>query len=132
MEQSEGFIHNSSLVCRLKKPLYGLKKEPRAWYANMDSYFLSHDFVRCKSDYNVYMLRTTNFVMILALYVDDILITGRSTSTISLVKDIFHGRFSMTNMGLLHFFLGLEISQDPFRIKLSHAKYVGIFWIDST
>jgi hypothetical protein len=25
MEQLQGFIHNSSLVCRLKKSLYGLK-----------------------------------------------------------------------------------------------------------
>jgi hypothetical protein len=75
-------------------------------------------------DVNVYMLRTTDSVMILVLYVDDLLITGSSTSTISLVKDIFHDRFSMTDMGPLHFFLGLEISQDAFNIKISQAKYV--------
>jgi hypothetical protein len=48
MEQPHGFIQNSSLVCRLKKSLYGLKQAPRAWYEKMDSYILSHDFVRCK------------------------------------------------------------------------------------
>jgi hypothetical protein len=90
----------------------------------MDSYLLSHDFVRCKSDSNVYMLRTTNSVMILVLYVDDLLITGSSASTISLVKDILHDRFSMMDMGPLHFFLGLEISQDASGIKISQAKYV--------
>jgi hypothetical protein len=124
MEQPQGFIQNSSLVCRLKKYLYGLKQAPRAWYAKMDSYFLSHDFVRCKYDSNVYMLRTANSVMILVLYVDDLLIIGSSASSIALVKDILHDRFSMTNMGPLHFFLGLEISQDDFGIKLSQAKYV--------
>jgi hypothetical protein len=41
MEQLPGFIHNSSLVCRLKKFLYGLKQTPKAWYTNMDSYLLS-------------------------------------------------------------------------------------------
>jgi histone deacetylase 1/2 len=98
MEKPHGFIQNSSLVCRLKKSLYGLKHAPWAWYAKMDSYFLSHHFVRCKSDSNFYMLRTTNFVMILLLYVDDILITGTSASAIYLVKDILHDRFSMKDM----------------------------------
>ena len=64
MEKPQGFIQNSYLVCRLKKYPYGFKQEPRAWYAKMDSYFLSHDFVICKSDSNVYMLRNTNSMMI--------------------------------------------------------------------
>jgi hypothetical protein len=124
MEQRPRFIQNSSLVCILKNSLYGLKKAPRAWYEKMDSYLLSHHFVRCKSDCNVYMLRTIDFLMILVLYVDDLLITGSSTSAIVVVKDILHDRFSMTDMGPLHFFLGLEISQDASSIKLSQAKYV--------
>jgi hypothetical protein len=41
MEQPQGFMQDSSLVCRLKKSLYGLKQAPRAWYAKMDSYLLS-------------------------------------------------------------------------------------------
>jgi hypothetical protein len=41
MDFPQGFIHDSSLVCRLKKSLYGLKQASRAWYINMDSYILS-------------------------------------------------------------------------------------------
>jgi hypothetical protein len=124
MEKLYGFIHNPYLVCRLKKYLYGLKQEPTSWYENMDSYFISHDFVRCKYDSNVYMLRTTNSVMILALYVDDLLITGIFASSIYLVKDILHDRLSKMDMGPLHFFLGLEISWDASSIKIFQAKYV--------
>jgi hypothetical protein len=90
----------------------------------MDAYFLSQHFVRCKSDPNVYMLRTSDSLLILVLYVDDLLITGSSASTIVVVKDILHDRFSMMDMGPLHFFLGLEISQDASGIKLSQTKYV--------
>ena len=80
MEKPHGFIQDSSLVRRLKKSLYGLKKSLRAWYAKMESYLLSQKFVRCKSDLNVYMLRTTNSLLLLVLYVDDLLINGISTS----------------------------------------------------
>jgi hypothetical protein len=41
MEKPQRFMKDSSLVCRLKKSLYGLTQAPRAWYANMDSYLLS-------------------------------------------------------------------------------------------
>jgi hypothetical protein len=70
--------------------LYGLKQAPRAWYAKMDSYLLSQNFVHCKSDPNVYMLRKIDPLLLLVLYVDDFLITNCSTSTIVAVKRIIH------------------------------------------
>ena len=56
MRQPEGYTEYSSLVCKLRKYIYGLKKSPRAWYAKMDAFLLSQKFMRCKSDCNVYML----------------------------------------------------------------------------
>ena len=50
MQKPQGFSTNPSLMCRLKKSLYGLKQAPRAWYAKIDSFLLSLNFVRCKSD----------------------------------------------------------------------------------
>ena len=38
MEQPQGFMQDSSLVCRLKKYLYGLKQAPRAWLLLMHEY----------------------------------------------------------------------------------------------
>jgi hypothetical protein len=88
----------------------------------MDSYLLSQNFVRCNSDLNVYMLRTTDSLLLLVMYVHDLLIIGCSTSRIVAVKMILHDRFLMTDMGPLHLFLGLEISQDASGIKLSQAR----------
>ena len=46
MKQPTGFIQtDSSLVCRLKKSLYGIKQAPRAWYAKMDSFVLELAFL---------------------------------------------------------------------------------------
>ena len=123
MEQPQGYVQDPSLVCKIKKSLYDLKWEPRAWYAKMDSYLLSQGFIRCKYDPNVYMLRSIYSLLIIVLYVDDLLITGSSISAIATVKTTLHDRFSMTDMGLLHYFLGLEIRQSNSGIKMTQPKY---------
>jgi hypothetical protein len=123
MEQPQRFMHDSYLVCQLKKSLYSLKQAPRAWYAKMDSYLLSQNFVHCKSDLNVYMLRMNDSLLLLVLYVNDLLITKCLTSVIVVVNRIIHERFFMMHMGPLHFFLGIETSQDALGIKLSEDKY---------
>eukprot|EP00253_Pinus_taeda_P036179 PITA_36179 len=68
-------------------------------------------------------LWTHDSLLILVLYVDDLLIIGSSALSIATVKRALHDRILMTDMGPLHFFLGLEISQDATGIKLSQAKY---------
>jgi len=82
MEQPLGFVQDSSLVCRLRHSLYGLKKSPRAWYEKMDSFLLSSGFTRCHSDPIVYIQRRGDDLLILVLYVDDLILTGSSTSMI--------------------------------------------------
>ena len=78
MQQLEGFVSNPSLVCRLKKSLYGVKQTPRAWYANIDGFLLSLSFVRCKYDPNIYLKLTHGSLMIIVLYVDELLVIGSS------------------------------------------------------
>jgi hypothetical protein len=56
------------------------------------------------------MLRTIDSLLLLFQYVDDLLITGCSTSTIVAVKRILHDRFFIMDMGPLHLFHGIEIS----------------------
>ena len=41
MKQLEGFIDDSSLVCRLRKSMYELKQVPRVGYSKMDAFLIS-------------------------------------------------------------------------------------------
>ena len=43
MQHPECFVTNPSLVCKLNKSLCGLKQAPRAWYAKIDGFMLSHN-----------------------------------------------------------------------------------------
>jgi hypothetical protein len=124
MEQPLGYVHNdSSLVCRLKKSLYGLKKHPRAWYAKMDSFLIATGFSRCHSDPNVYNKKVGTHLIILFLYVDDIILTGSDSKILSHVKTSLKKKFEMTYLGFLHYFLGLQVFQTNEGIFLSHSKY---------
>ena len=89
----------------------------------MDSFLFSIGFIRCKSDPNVYLLQHDDSLFLIVLYVDDLLLTRNLTSAIDSTKSALHDRFSMTNLGLLHYFLGLEVSQSTSRIKMAQSKY---------
>ena len=105
------------------KSLYGLKQAPRAWYAKIDSFLLSLNFVLCKSDPNVYLKLIHGYLMIIFLYVDDLLIPRISKKEIASLKDAMNHAFSMTDLGLLSQFLGLEIAQSQHGIKVHQSMY---------
>jgi hypothetical protein len=69
------------------------------------------------------MMRNRYLLQMIVIYVDDLLIIGSSSSSIVAMKIGLHDRFSMTYIGLLHYFLGLEIRQNDSGIKMSQSKY---------
>jgi hypothetical protein len=52
IKQLEGFRvrGKKNLVCKLKRSFYRLKKSPKIWYQNFDTYILILGFVRSKYD----------------------------------------------------------------------------------
>jgi hypothetical protein len=102
--------------------LYGLKQAPWAWYDKMDSYLISRGCLRCRSNPDVYIMGKKYLLLLIVLYVDDLLIIGSSTSSIVVVKTALYDKFCMTDMGLLHYFHGIEISQNNSGINMSYSK----------
>ena len=74
------------LVCKLKISLYGLKQSPRQWYKRFDSFMLSHGFMRFQYDSCVYIKFVNGSPIYLLLYVDDMLIAGKSMKEITTLK----------------------------------------------
>jgi hypothetical protein len=124
MEQPPVYVHNDSgLVCRFKKSLYGLKQAPRGWYAKMDIFLIATGFSRCHSDPNVYTKKVGSHLIILVLYVDDLILTGCESKLLNHVKTSLKNKFEMTDLGFLHYFLGLQVLQTNEGIFLSQSKY---------
>jgi hypothetical protein len=106
----------------LKKDLYGLKQAPRAWYARIDSYLMSLGFTKSDADPNLYYKVEDGFPLILVLYVDDLFLT-RDEKLIVGCKRELTSEFEMKDLGLMHYFLGLEVWQRPDEIFLNQGKY---------
>ncbi|VVA41703.1 PREDICTED: Retrovirus-related Pol poly from, partial [Prunus dulcis] len=107
----------------LKKALYGLKQAPRAWYEEINSYFIKTGFYRSPSEATLYTKMSTSGILIVSLYVDDIIYTGSSKEMMAAFKNDMMRQYEMTDLGLLHHFLGLGVLQIDTCIFLYQKKY---------
>eukprot|EP00253_Pinus_taeda_P003789 PITA_03789 len=110
-------------VCRLKKALYGLKQAPRVWYSRIDSYLLENRFEKCEGEPTLYIKEKDGNILIVVLYVDDVIFTRNDNYLIENFKTVMKEEFEMTDMGLLRYFLGIEVEQNGNEIFISQAKY---------
>jgi hypothetical protein len=125
VEKQQGFETHGmkSHVFRLKKYLYGLKQAPRAWYGRIDSFLMSLEFTKSKVDPNLHYKVEDTGPVILLLYVDYLFLTG-DEKIITKCKRKFGSEFKMKDLGVMHYFLGLEVWQKPDEIFLCQGKYV--------
>ena len=59
----------------------------------------------------------------MAVYIDDIIITSADSSVISNLKQHLHSTFSMKDLGLLNYFLGIEVTHMQQGIILTQKKF---------
>ena len=110
-------------VYRLKRALYGLKQAPRAWYSRIDSYLMSNGFSKSNGEPTLYIKAANGNVLIVVLYVDDLIFTGNDKALIGEFKEAMKNEFEMTDLGLLKYFLGIEVKQMHDGIFISQEKY---------
>lgn len=123
--QPEGFVKKGKehLVYKLTKALYGLKQAPRAWNTKMDGALKECGFQRCKLEPAVYTKRMKQGSLLVGIYVDDLIVTGNNTEDIHHFKRQMEGKFEMSDLGLLFYYLGLEVLQGQDVIKLKVSSY---------
>ena len=85
MAQPPGFTSEDKPmhICRLRKAIYGLKQDPRAWYNALTDYFSSIGFVKTKSDASLLVRHGAGDMLFVLVYVDDIIISGSNTLSVN-------------------------------------------------
>jgi len=68
----EDFKHPDH-VFKLKKSLYGLKQDPRAWYDRLSNFLIKNDFKRGQVDTTLFIRTLEKDILVVQIYVDDII-----------------------------------------------------------
>ena len=91
-------------------------------YGRIYIFLTSLGFTKSKADSNLYFKVMNDEPVILLLYVDDLFLTGEE-NLITECKKNLSSKFEMKYLGLMHYFLVLEVWQSPERIFLNQGKY---------
>jgi hypothetical protein len=118
-------IHKS-LVWRLLKPLYGLKQAGRQWYQKVHAKFTAIGFTRLEADHSVFRKGKGDQLILVAVYVDDMLLFCKLISVIISFKEELALSFPTTDLGEARWILNMEITRDrnARTITLSQERYI--------
>eukprot|EP00253_Pinus_taeda_P003039 PITA_03039 len=122
-------------LCRiLERALYGLKQAPCAWYTKIDNYLTNLGFTKSEANENLYHILVEGELLIIFLYVDDLILVG-DEQLIKSYKEDLAKEFEMKDMGLMHYFLELEVWKSDEELFVSQGKYaneiIQIFCMES-
>ncbi|KAG6494785.1 hypothetical protein ZIOFF_042546 [Zingiber officinale] len=80
-------------------------------------------FKKCTQEHAVYTRRKGEVSILVGVYVDDLIVTGSSTENINKFKQQMMAEFDMSDLGLLSYYLGIEVEQQKNRILLRQSAY---------
>ena len=79
---------------------------------------------KSKSEHSVFYKNSSSCIILLVVYVDNIVITGSDSKGISSLKSFLQSQFHTKDLGMLRYFLGIEVMRSKHGIFLSQRKYV--------
>jgi hypothetical protein len=123
-----------NMVKRLQKSLYGLKQAGRHWYDTLARALTDLGFRITEADLEVFSAHIGVHSLILAIHVNDCILTGDSAKIIAEYKKKLHKCYTLTDLGPVHWLLGIKIVQDRAArtITLSQRSYINSILIQFT
>ncbi|XP_022014915.1 uncharacterized mitochondrial protein AtMg00810-like [Helianthus annuus] len=75
-------------------------------------------------DPSLFILNSSGLLIYLLVYVDDIIITGNDSNTITNIIGSLNSLYALKDLGQLHYFLGVELIHKNSDLVLSKRKYI--------
>ncbi|GKC23859.1 putative ribonuclease H-like domain-containing protein [Tanacetum coccineum] len=112
-------------VYKYKRHYLCLQSAPRAWYETLSTYLLDNGFQRGQIDKTLFIKRVKSDILLVQVYVDDIIFGSTKKKVVQLkFEKLMHQSSSLSSMGELTFFFGLQVTQKDDGIFISQDKYV--------
>lgn len=122
VEQPESFTDGTNRVGKLNRAMYGLKQAGREWNRTLVKALKSFDLIQSKIDPCVFY--NHNLDLIVAIYVDDILIFWLDPTALVKIKRSLCNTFKMKDMGSAKQILGIRVNQGDGFIELDQSAYI--------
>lgn len=119
----EGIVLPPNPVCRLNKSLYGLRQASRQWFLKFSSTLMSLGFQTSHSDHTLFISHNHGKYVAVLVYVNDIVIASNDNDSVTRLKEDLKKSFKLRDLGLLHYFLGLDIARSKEDISICQHKY---------
>lgn len=115
---------NQSKCCRLLKALYGLKQGIRCWNQELDKALKG--FGRKKSNYDpcVYFDVKDGCMLIVAVYVDDMLLFYDDPHDADEIKKKMNERFKIKDLGPVKHILGMRVTNEKGCCSIDQEHYI--------
>ena len=128
LEQPPGYETDdpNHWVWRLYKSLYGLKQGAKNWYEALRKALDELGFERTEADHGVFVKKAPGNIIIVAVHVDDGMITGSSKLLIDKFKVEMDKKYKLTDLGPANWLLGIKINRDFTNktVSLSQHAYI--------
>lgn len=100
MAQPPGFVHHllPNRACKLHRSLCGLKRSPRVWYSRLSQLVRELGFCSSQADHSLFINQDGSHMTFLLVYVDDIIVTGSSSSLINRVMTYLSKQFRYSKL----------------------------------
>ncbi|GAU35284.1 hypothetical protein TSUD_274860 [Trifolium subterraneum] len=95
----------------------------RQWYAKLSQFLVTIGYSQKIADPTLFTKSDNSNFTALLVYVDDIVLTGNCLEEITVTKRKLHEAFGIKDIGVLKFFLGLEVAHSEQGITLCQRKY---------
>ncbi|GBM87146.1 Retrovirus-related Pol polyprotein from transposon TNT 1-94 [Araneus ventricosus] len=123
MCQPQGFVNENKPdhVCLLKKAIYGLKQSGREWFQEMNTTLDRLKFRKLKWVNCVYFYQNN---VVLLLYVDDIILIGKSNDYVNKVIELLKCHFDLRILGKTQKLLGVEFQELDGNLFMHQNDYI--------
>jgi hypothetical protein len=119
-----GYSVPKGMVCHIRHSLYGFKQASRAWFQRFASVVTATGFSASTHDPALFVHVSHRGRTLHLLYVDDMIITDDDPEYIAFANARLSDQFFMSDLCLLRYFLGIEISSTHEWFFLSQEKYI--------
>jgi len=123
MDQPEGFEQNNGCHCLVTASLYGARQAPRCFNADIDAFLKSLGFTPFQSDRCVYVLRLSDHLIYVWLFVDDLVYASSGARIRVWFEKAMVVKYDLKLLGVLTNILGMRVTRTSTTLKIDLENY---------